>query len=223
MSAIALHKVDASLGGAQLLQGASLTVEPGETVILSWRRGAGLHLVMRVVLGLTRIEAGTASTLGLDLATATGAQLRALRGQCGFVPYMGMTVSNLDVFDNVALAARFHGALAEEELQEAVRAALERHGLADLAHERPDRLTGAQRRLVAILRATLGQPRLVCLEDPFMEMAELGTYHVHGAIAPLCAAGAGVLLTTHTPRVETAFEGALMLLPGVRIVSWEGT
>jgi len=200
------------------LQDVSLHVEHGETVVLAGSRGTGKHLILRMILGLAWPDSGTVRVLGRDLQELTVQERRKLRIPVALVPLEGPLLSNLSVFDNVALPLRYHLGLSVHEVDARVRSALANMRLEHVANLRPWQLSIPQRRLASLTRARLMRPEILLLEDPYVGMddsdAELVSKTVHEVVSAGCAA----LVTLLGKRVETLHGGRLLELPRVRIL-----
>ncbi|GAA3708379.1 phosphonate ABC transporter ATP-binding protein [Nonomuraea antimicrobica] len=153
--------------------GIDLTVRRGEIVALLGPSGSGKSTLLRHLNGLARPDSGEVEVLGVDVAAAKGAALRALRRRVGVVFQQFNLVGRLTVMENV-----LHGALGRVRgprygivtWPRAVRAEalehLDRVGLADRAYQRAGSLSGGQQQRVAIARALLQRPELVLADEP---------------------------------------------------------
>jgi peptide/nickel transport system ATP-binding protein len=148
----------------------SLTVARGEILGLVGQSGAGKTTLTRLVLGLERPDEGRVVLGGVDLATLSGAELRAARRRMHLVlqdPYQslhpGMRLARL-VGEPLAIAG-----VPRRERTQPVRAALEEAGLTpadDFLERFPHELSGGQRQRVALARALVGRPELVVADEP---------------------------------------------------------
>lgn len=149
------------------LTGVSLTINAGERVALVGRSGTGKSTIARLACGLTVPSAGTVTALGVDIGTASGRELRALRRRMHLVfqdPYQSLH-PGLRIRDIVGEPLRIDDRVDED----AVRAALSAVGLTPAHHfmdRRPGSLSGGQRQRVAIARALVAQPKLILADEP---------------------------------------------------------
>lgn len=160
--------------GVQALNGVTLCVEAGESVVLLGANGSGKSTLLRCIVGLERPTAGAIQVGGVESSHAVGRELRQVRRQVGFIFQRFHLVGNLSVFQNV-----LHGALgrsrgpwdwfaATAPNAERVKAmtCLERVGLADLAHRRADTLSGGQQQRLAIARTLMQEPKVILADEP---------------------------------------------------------
>lgn len=150
------------------LDGLDLDIAKGEVVGLVGPSGSGKSTAVRVVLGLVAPVAGTVSVRGEDVLRATGAQLRVLRRQIGFVhqdPY-GSVREGTSVGDAVAEPLRM-ARTPSAQIGPLVRQALLDAGLDPdvVLDRRPGALSGGQRQRVAIARAVVTGPKLLLCDE----------------------------------------------------------
>lgn len=146
----------------------------GETVALVGANGTGKSTLLRSLIGLLPVSAGTVRLLGHDLTTAKAAELRALRTRIGLVSQKHNLVPRLCVLSNVihGLLGQNPGPrhwthrLAPDASRQKAMQALAKVGLADLALRRADRLSGGQSQRVAIARAIVGKPEILIADEP---------------------------------------------------------
>jgi ABC-type ATPase involved in cell division len=201
------------------LQDVSLHGDHGETVIVGGARGTGKHLILRLLLGLEKPTSGTVRVLGKDLQRLSIVERRQLRVPVGLVPIEGPMLSNLSVFDNVALPLRYHLGLSEAEVDARVRRALAQMGLEQLANRRPWQVSMPQRRLASLARARLMRPEILLLEDPYGGMDARDAQHISRVVRDVVSSGCAVLMTTMDQGVETLRGGPMADLPKIRFVS----
>jgi phospholipid/cholesterol/gamma-HCH transport system ATP-binding protein len=144
----------------------SLSVEVGELLALVGPNRSGRGLLLRLCAGLISPSRGTVRVLGRELSQLSEEELVALRLRIGIVLQQPGLLSNMTVFDNVALPLRYHGAMPESAIQSLVTARLETLGLTPLRNRFPAQLNAGEARCTAIVRALIMDQELLLLEDP---------------------------------------------------------
>lgn len=153
-----------------VLDGVSLTVEPGEFVVIAGPSGAGKSTLAKLLLGLYRPTAGRVCVDGHDLAEL---DLKEVRRQIGAVLQGGFVFSS-SLRENIALG---HPELELDEIEKVARAAdledvlaLLPLGLETRLSEAASNLSGGQRQRVAIARALAGRPRIILFDEATSEL-----------------------------------------------------
>ena len=142
--------------GVHALEGISLTVAPGEILVVIGGSGCGKSTMLRAISGLDTPSEGTVS---LDGATIT-----APREEIGIIFQEPRLLPWLTVADNVGFGLN---GVAREGRRERVQRALVRVGLAEKANVWPRELSGGQAQRVAIARALVPRPQVLLLDEPF--------------------------------------------------------
>ena len=185
--AIVVENLVKSYGTTRAVDGLSFTVTPGEVFALLGPNGAGKTTTLEILEGYRRPDGGSVRVLGLD-PRHDARRLKLLAGvmlqQDGLHP--GLTAREI---------LRLYGGFFSDPLDPA--ALLDRVGLHAAASTRCRRLSGGQKRRLALALALVGRPRLVFLDEPTTGMdpqARLATWEI---VRGMRDEGTTVLLTTH--------------------------
>ncbi|MDP9794430.1 putative ABC transport system ATP-binding protein [Catenuloplanes nepalensis] len=191
-----------SFGPTKALDGASLTVHPGEILALMGPSGSGKSTLLHCLAGILRAESGHVAFDGRDLATMTDAERSELRRTAfGFVFQFGQLVPELTCLENVALPLRLSGTRRRAARAEAATW-LERLEVADVAEKRPGQVSGGQGQRVAVARALVTRPRVVFADEPTGALDSLNGERVMQLLTTAARdTGAAVVLVTHEARV----------------------
>ncbi|KGJ04362.1 Cu-processing system ATP-binding protein [Paracoccus halophilus] len=184
---VILEAVTKTYGGRAAVSELSYSLQPGQVVALVGHNGAGKTTQIKMMLGLTRPDAGRLQVLGADPVHGTGA-----RRQLGYLPesvqfHLAFTGrETLGFYAQLkGLPARGHDAL------------FQRVGLAEAA-DRPVRgYSKGMRQRLGLAQALLGTPRLLLLDEPTSGLDPALRRELYGIVAELARAGATVLLSSH--------------------------
>ena len=194
-------------GPTRVLDGASLVVRPGEFASLVGPSGSGKSTLLRAVAGLTPHSAGRVE---LDLAPE---RVAFLFQDDALLPWRTAR-------QNVALGLRAHGRSKHEALATA-DGWLERLGLAGLEHRFPARLSGGQRKRVALAQVLALEPRLLLMDEPFASLDAIVRAGVtEDLLRWVEIEGLTVVLVTHDLEEALALSDTVHLLsggPGARV------
>ncbi len=161
---IRFENVSVSLGGRPVLRGLTLSIAPGETVVLLGRSGSGKSTTLRLVNGLVACQTGEVLVGGLPVRSWDPLRLRRSTGyilqEIGLFPHV-------TVAGNVGLVPRLLG-WDPEAIASGVEEMLALVGLdPELAERLPGELSGGQRQRVGIARALAARPDRVLCDEPF--------------------------------------------------------
>lgn len=165
MTAVELRDVSVAVEGQAGLVGLSLSVEAGEFLVLVGPNRSGKSLILKLCAGLLAPDQGAVSVLGYDMADLSEEELADLRLRVGVVLQRPGLLSNMTVYNNVALPLRYHRGLDEEALRALVMARLEEFGLGALWNRFPAELNEGEVRCAAMVRALILGQELLLLDD----------------------------------------------------------
>ncbi|HEY9244500.1 MAG TPA: ABC transporter ATP-binding protein [Streptosporangiaceae bacterium] len=196
-----------------LLRGVSLTVEPGQTMVLVGATGAGKTTLLQLVPRLADVTSGAVLLDGTDVRRLPLAELRARVG-CAFED---PTLFSASVRENVSYGV-------PDADQSAIEAALDMAqagfvhdlpwGLDTRIGEQGMALSGGQRQRVALARAILARPSLLILDDPLSALDVHTEARVTEALRGLLAETTA-LVVAHRPSTVTLADRVALLRDGV--------
>lgn len=163
--ALRFDRVTLKRGERTILRDASFSLVPGELVVVLGPSGAGKSTLLHAATGELPATAGTIEVLGETYPLKTNA-LFSLRRRIGVLLQGNGLLSDLNVFENVALPLRAHTDLPETILARVVEMKLAAVGLAQAASLSPQQLSGGMARRVALARALVLDPPLMLYDEP---------------------------------------------------------
>src|SRR3954462_2294798 len=122
---IKLIDVYKSFGAKKVLDGFSLEVEEGETMVLIGYSGTGKSVAIKHIVGLLEPDSGTVWVDGLEVPRLSRDDLYGLRAKIGYVFQFAALFDSLSIGDNVAMGLRKEGRLSEPDIMRRVGEALE--------------------------------------------------------------------------------------------------
>lgn len=207
MNAIELQDVAVEGDDGDTLAELSLTIQRGEWAVLVGPDRSGKGLVLELCTGLCRPDRGTVRVLGRSLLSLDEEGLGDLRLHLGVVLQQPGLLTNMTVFNNVALPLRYHTLLSEDEVAARVRPWLEELDLISVRDRFPAALSAGEARCAAIARALVTEPDLLLLDEPVLgldadrarRLADLLDRRRRGRTCTIVA-----LLSGYSPLVERA-------------------
>lgn len=149
-----------------VLRDVSFMIPRGDMRILLGRSGSGKSVLLKLILGLLRPDAGTVLVNGVEVDHLPERDLLDVRGDIGMVFQENALFDSLTVAENVGYRLSEQASMPVEAVRERVAAVLGFIGLAEYADRLPSELSGGQRRRVAIARAMAPEPRILLFDDP---------------------------------------------------------
>ena len=191
--AIELTGLTRRFGSEVAVDDLTLDVESGEVMALLGPNGAGKTTTVRLLNGVLRPDAGSATVLGLDPATDGD----AVRRRTGVLTENAGLDDRLTAMENLVLYARIRG-LAEAPSARRAGELLERFGMSERASSLVQGFSTGQRKRVALARALLHDPEVLFLDEPTSGLDPEGTRDVVNLIASLAHEhGRTIVLCTH--------------------------
>ncbi len=162
---IVFRDVHKAFGAKRVLQGFSLQVADGETMVIVGYSGSGKSVALKHVVGLLEPDAGEVEVDGEVVHQLEREPLTALRSRIGFVFQFAALLDSMTVRDNIALGLK-RRRLAVEEIEERVRESLALVELGGSEDRYPAELSGGMRKRVGIARAIALRPRYILYDEP---------------------------------------------------------
>ena len=155
-----------SFSGRTVLDGISLQVESGETLVIMGGSGCGKSTLLRHMIGVHRPDRGLVKILGQDISTLDYEGLNALRKRFGVLFQLGALYNSMSVGDNVALPMREHTDLDEHIIKIMVKIKLELVGLREFEDLKPAEISGGMQKRVGLARAIALDPEILFYDEP---------------------------------------------------------
>jgi phospholipid/cholesterol/gamma-HCH transport system ATP-binding protein len=163
---IQLKNVRKAFGTKVVLDGFTLDVEEGETMVIIGYSGTGKSVAIKHIVGLLEPDSGEVIVDGLNVPQLTRKELYALRARIGYVFQFAALFDSLTIGDNVAMGLRKQGELTEQEIQQRVSEALALVDLEGVENRYPAELSGGMRKRVGIARAIATRPKYILYDEP---------------------------------------------------------
>ncbi len=182
-----------------MLNGVSFCIKPGQNVFVLGKSGSGKSALLEICAGLRKPDKGNVYWDEKSIKNFSQRDLNKVRQEMGFVFQQHALISNMSVFDNLALCLRYHTSLNEREIKNQVRHHLEIYDIVRLAHKLPEALSVGQSRIVAIARALVMQPKLLFLDEPIAGLDPIMAQRIFNILTDLCNhSNLTILIVNHT-------------------------
>ena len=227
MSIIKTENICKSFGSVEVLKNVSLTVEPGEVVVIIGPSGAGKSTYLR---SLNHLEKPTSGKIWIDDKLiedrVNGHNQVKLphKERAAILLEMGMVFQRFNLFphktalQNVMLAPMNVKSVPEKEAKEKAVKLLNQVGLGDRLDSYPAKLSGGQQQRVAIARALAMEPKMMLFDEPTSALDPELVGDVLNVMKELAEEGMTMLVVTHemgfarevADRVVFMYDGAIL-------------
>jgi putative ABC transport system ATP-binding protein len=180
------------------LDGVSLKIEKGEMVAIMGPSGSGKSTLMAILGCLDVPTSGAYRLDGLNVDSLTDNQLADVRNRkIGFVFQQFNLLARTTALDNVMLPLTYGGVRGRQR-REQTEEALQKVGLGDRMHHRPNELSGGQQQRVAVARALVHRPEVLVADEPTGNLDSASGARVLALLEELRRSeGAALVLATH--------------------------
>jgi phospholipid/cholesterol/gamma-HCH transport system ATP-binding protein len=160
---IDIHK---SFGSKTVLEGFTLDVDEGETMVIIGYSGSGKSVAIKHIVGLLEPDSGTVWVDGKEVPRLSRPELYDLRSKVGYVFQFAALFDSMSIGDNVAMGLRKEHKLSEGEIQKRVSESLALVDLPGVESKMPAELSGGMRKRVGIARAIARRPKYILYDEP---------------------------------------------------------
>jgi putative ABC transport system ATP-binding protein len=206
------------LGGiiVPALRGIDLRVRRGEFLVVMGPSGSGKSTLLNMIGGLDNPTSGKVYINGQDISRMSDAALTELRArEIGFVFQFYNLVPVLTALENVELPLMITG-VPEKEGRKRAEELLDRVGLGDRLHHRPDELSGGQRQRVSIARALANNPSIVLADEPTGDVDTQTGSEIMELMHDLNRnMGATFIVITHDPVIAEHCDRVVRIVDGL--------
>jgi sodium transport system ATP-binding protein len=191
-AAVAVERLEKTLGTNKVLRGISFEAQPGEIFGLLGPNGAGKTTTLRIICTLLAPDAGSVAVLGFDTRTAPA----EVRRRIGVVTADIGVYPRLSAGENVEYFARLCG-LQGGELERSVAGVIERLDMGSFEKQRAESLSSGQKQKVAIARAIVHDPDVLMFDEPTSNLDVLASKEVREFMVEAKGRGKCVIFSTH--------------------------
>lgn len=174
-----------AFGKSEVFADLSLDVIAGETLTILGASGSGKSVMLKLLIGLLKPDAGSIQFAGRELVPLSEDELLPVRRRISMLFQGGALFDSLSVGENVAYSLREHLTLSEEEIAHRVAEKLTLVGLPGIEGMRPSDLSGGMKKRVALARAIAADPEVILYDEPTTGLDPINTRRINELILSL--------------------------------------
>jgi general L-amino acid transport system ATP-binding protein len=194
--AILLDKVNKWYGALHVLRDVSLSVAPGERLVVCGPSGSGKSTMIRCINRLETHQEGRIAVDGIELTDDIRA-LDAIRREVGMVFQSFNLFPHLTVLENCTLAPIWVRHVPKAEAEAQARSYLQLMRIPEQANKYPGQLSGGQQQRVAIARALCMKPKIMLFDEPTSALDPEMIKEVLDTMVLLAEMGMTMIVVTH--------------------------
>lgn len=216
LSAKGLCKSFAHNGGQiHVLSNVDLELYENDFTVIMGASGSGKSTLLYALSGMDKATSGQVIYNEKDIVAMSEKELSGLRHtDFGFIFQQMHLVSNLTLFENVAVPGYLNKDKNAGAVKEAANKLLKQMGLSDVVNHLPSQVSGGQQQRCAIARAVINSPKLLFADEPTGALNRRNSIEVLELLTELNKAGQSILMVTHDMKAALRASRILYLEDG---------
>ncbi|MCR4943402.1 MAG: ATP-binding cassette domain-containing protein [Clostridium sp.] len=202
----------------QALKGVSVSFRKNEFVAILGTSGSGKTTTLNIIGGLDNYTSGDLILNGKSTKNFTEKDWNSYRNNSiGFIFQSYNLITHLSIVENVELGMTLSGVSSKEKHKKALEA-LEKVGLKDHLHKKPNQLSGGQMQRVAIARALANDPDIILADEPTGALDTATSVDIMNLIKEV-AKDKLVIMVTHNPELAHEYADRIVEFKDGNIIS----
>lgn len=180
---ISIKDLYKAFGDNEVLRGVDLDVHNKENVAVLGRSGTGKSVLIKIICGLLKPDAGQVNVLGREVELLSDKELQQLRLQIGFSFQNSALYDSMTVRENLAFPLVRHAKhLSRKEVKEQIERVLNEVGLIQTINQMPSELSGGQRKRIGIARTLILRPKIMLYDEPTSGLDPITSIEINNLI-----------------------------------------
>lgn len=201
----------------EALKNINFGIEKNEFVSIMGPSGSGKSTLMNIIGCLDKSTSGQYMLDGVDISSLNEVQLAKIRNvKIGFVFQSFNLLPRINALQNVELPMIYAGVSGKERRMKAL-AALDRVGLSQRVHHKPNEMSGGQKQRVAIARALVNSPAVILADEPTGNLDSTSSEEIMTVFQDLNKEGVTIIIVTHEPDIADHTKRVLRFRDGMLI------
>ncbi len=214
---ITVRNVSKSFGDLHVLRGVNLDLFKGENLVVLGRSGTGKSVLIKLISGLLRPDAGTIEVLDEHVDELNDKDLQLLRLKIGFSFQNSALYDSMTVRENLEFPlVRNKRHLSRTEIDHEVEDVLDAVGLLHTIGQMPSELSGGQRKRIGIARTLILRPEIMLYDEPTAGLDPITCIEINGLINEVQEKykTSSIIITHDLACAKSVGDRIVMLLDG---------
>lgn len=200
---------------SKILTNMDVEIYEGDFTVIMGSSGAGKSTLLYALSSMDTITVGSVIFKGQEISSFSEKKMAQLRAkEFGFIFQQTHLVSNLTLFENVAVAGYAAKAGSVKEIREKADMLLSKMHAGDAKDRYPQQVSGGEAQRAAIARAMIGNPGLLFADEPTGALNKANSQEVMKLLMELNHDGQSILMVTHDVRAALCGNRILYLEDG---------
>ncbi len=182
---ISFRGVKKAFGPKVVYEDATLDIYPGETLTIIGGSGTGKSVLLKMLIGLLRADAGSIVAFGQDVTKLREEQFLPVRKRVAMLFQSGALFDSLTVAQNIKYPLREHKWGTEAQMDQRVEEVLEMVGMPNAQSLKPAQLSGGMRKRLGLARAIAMAPEVILYDEPTTGLDPINIRRINGMILSL--------------------------------------
>lgn len=220
---LSLENVSKAFGPKKVLNGVTLDVAPGRSLVIIGGSGVGKSVTIKCAMGLIRPDSGVIRVDGEDVTRATGKKLSEMRAKFGMLFQGAALFDSLTIWENVAFRLLYADRVPRKEARERAIETMRKVRLApETANLRPVELSGGMQKRAGLARAIITKPELIFFDEPTTGLDPITADAINDLIVEMVKdLGCAAASITHDMASARKIADEIAMIHEGRIV-WRG-
>jgi len=214
---ISISKLFKSFDDNDVLQGIDFDLHKGENAVVLGRSGSGKSVLIKIIAGLLKPDNGVINVFGKQVDKISKKELTKLRLKIGFLFQNNALYDSMTVNENLEFTlVRNQKDISRDEINKAIKDALDEVGLAQTANQLPGELSGGQQKRIAIARTLVLRPEIILYDEPTSELDPITGKEMNELINEVKERykTSSIIITHDLTCAKTTGDRILMLIDG---------